>query len=459
MTSDEFFNQNKEVFDIIFIDGDHSFEQSLADLNNSIKALRVGGFIVMHDAMPVNYEATLIASFQKKSAYNGEVWKTVVSAIRGCDNKLQIGTFPYDYGVAVIKKLAPDVPIIKRLELDFHRDYNIPAINPAYDLAEFGNTKVSYFTGLYNTASKLIERTARTVLNQTDPNWEWVLHDDSNNEADASRLEKFFASLNDSRIKYFRFNTQSGGFIGCSKKRAANLCSGEYLAELDHDDLLMPDLTAKILQHAQGFDFIYSNWASVVVNEDESFGMGEYFGESGFMMGYGSYKTTVALNPLNGFPAEYKECIAAPINPKTMRHIVSMPNHIRIWNKKFYDAIGGHNPNLGVADDYELFVRSFLSGGRFLHLDMLGYLQVHAANRTTFTRNAEIQYLWNSVLAACDEKIKQEFELRNIDDWAYKWHSEKFGFQNYSGHSATMGLYHYYDVPSIIGADCANRKA
>ncbi len=47
--SNEFFKQNTKTFDFIFIDGDHSYKQSKLDLENSVKALRNGGIIFMHD--------------------------------------------------------------------------------------------------------------------------------------------------------------------------------------------------------------------------------------------------------------------------------------------------------------------------------------------------------------------------------------------------------------------------
>src|SRR3990167_10422572 len=52
MTSDEFFAQNKDTFDIVFIDGLHEKEQVKRDIENSLKVLNQGGSIVMHDCNP-----------------------------------------------------------------------------------------------------------------------------------------------------------------------------------------------------------------------------------------------------------------------------------------------------------------------------------------------------------------------------------------------------------------------
>ena len=51
MTSDNFFNQNTSKFDFIYIDGDHSKDQVLKDLQNSWAVLNANGFLLVDDYM------------------------------------------------------------------------------------------------------------------------------------------------------------------------------------------------------------------------------------------------------------------------------------------------------------------------------------------------------------------------------------------------------------------------
>jgi predicted O-methyltransferase YrrM len=50
--TDSFFEQNKETFDVIFIDACHNIEQVIKDFNNSIKCLNKNGVIFLHDTDP-----------------------------------------------------------------------------------------------------------------------------------------------------------------------------------------------------------------------------------------------------------------------------------------------------------------------------------------------------------------------------------------------------------------------
>lgn len=52
--SNDFFNELKDsdTFDLIFIDGDHSYEAVKSDLENAIKFLNKDGLIVLHDVDP-----------------------------------------------------------------------------------------------------------------------------------------------------------------------------------------------------------------------------------------------------------------------------------------------------------------------------------------------------------------------------------------------------------------------
>jgi len=73
-TSDDFFPQNKEKFDIIFIDGLHHSVQVRADVLNALSILNDGGAIVMHDCSPESFKAQTIPETHLPT-WNGDVWK------------------------------------------------------------------------------------------------------------------------------------------------------------------------------------------------------------------------------------------------------------------------------------------------------------------------------------------------------------------------------------------------
>lgn len=76
MTSDAFFKQNKEKFDLIFIDGLHQSDQVVKDVKNSLKVLSKGGTILIHDCKP---RLEIHQTREKKSVtWNGDVWKAIV---------------------------------------------------------------------------------------------------------------------------------------------------------------------------------------------------------------------------------------------------------------------------------------------------------------------------------------------------------------------------------------------
>ncbi len=104
-TSDSFFNKNKNLFDIIFIDGLHLEHQVDKDIEGSLTALSDGGFIIMHDCNPPtefhqreNYEID-----GKFPPWNGTVWKSFAK-LRTINPDLVMSCVDCDWGVGVIKK-------------------------------------------------------------------------------------------------------------------------------------------------------------------------------------------------------------------------------------------------------------------------------------------------------------------------------------------------------------------
>jgi hypothetical protein len=95
ISSDDFFKQNKKMFDIIFVDGNHSFEQSYKDVQNSLKCLNENGIIVCHDCNPPNREMV-------DSGWMGYVFKTILKLRMETD--LHIFVVAEDTGCGIISK-------------------------------------------------------------------------------------------------------------------------------------------------------------------------------------------------------------------------------------------------------------------------------------------------------------------------------------------------------------------
>src|SRR3990167_8419029 len=106
-TSDEFFAQNTETFDIIFIDGLHTAEQVYVDLTNAMKVISDNGAIVVHDCLPSCELHQKVP--MEYHIWNGDVWKGWVQFISE-NTSLNIHTVDTDYGVGVILPVIKNTP-------------------------------------------------------------------------------------------------------------------------------------------------------------------------------------------------------------------------------------------------------------------------------------------------------------------------------------------------------------
>ena len=103
-TSDEFFEQNTEKFDIVFIDGLHLSGQVDKDIKNSLNALSDNGTVVLHDCDPPNREKEL-AHFKfglNKKFRCGDAWKSIVK-FRSLNNGNGV-VISQDMGLGIIRK-------------------------------------------------------------------------------------------------------------------------------------------------------------------------------------------------------------------------------------------------------------------------------------------------------------------------------------------------------------------
>lgn len=100
MISDAFFAQNKKTFDVVFIDGLHAYEQVQRDVINSLKCLRVGGLIFMHDMLPNTWVEEIPTDIG--GWFCGDVWKIAheLNASTGLTHCI----VKNDHGVGVVRK-------------------------------------------------------------------------------------------------------------------------------------------------------------------------------------------------------------------------------------------------------------------------------------------------------------------------------------------------------------------
>lgn len=271
---------------------------------------------------------------------------------------------------------------------------------------------VSVFTPAYRSGDRIM-RPYNSLRRQTHVDWEWVIIDDSDDDGKTFKdLTKL--AMSDHRIQVFKPHRHSGN-IGELKRRAANLGRGSILVELDHDDELTIDglsLVVGAFEKYPDAGFAYTDCAEVF----EAGGNATY--PVGWGFGYGKSYDVIY---------DGKQYIAqrAPlINPKTIRHIVSSPNHIRAWQRDFYNDVGGHSHLLHVADDYELCVRTFLHT-RMVKIEKLGYIQYYnQVGNTQRKRNEDIQRIVRNVQFAYDKRIHDRFLQLGIEDFVWDHRNE-----------------------------------
>lgn len=99
MTSDEFFAQNKKTYDLIFIDGLHTKEQVSRDLINSLKCISDNGIIVLHDCIPICYDAQIVP--RETQGWNGDVWKSLPCL---SSQGLRYNVIDDDFGLGIVQK-------------------------------------------------------------------------------------------------------------------------------------------------------------------------------------------------------------------------------------------------------------------------------------------------------------------------------------------------------------------
>ena len=138
MTSDEFFGSNTEAFDVIFVDGLHTEEQVARDIENSLRFLAPGGYVVCHDMNPPTRE--MQSDLYAGGSWTGPGWKPF-ARLRMTRPDLEMFVVDCDWGCGVIARGSQEtIPWVGGLDyshLEADRASLLNLVSPAHFLARF----------------------------------------------------------------------------------------------------------------------------------------------------------------------------------------------------------------------------------------------------------------------------------------------------------------------------------
>lgn len=133
---------------------------------------------------------------------------------------------------------------------------------PEVDASEFANGPlVSIVTPLFNTPIDYFGEMVNSVLSQKYENWELVL---VNASPENERLRQAVEALDDERIVVVELEENKG--ISENTVAGIKASAGDYIAFLDHDDVIEPDLLleyAKAISNDPEVDLLYCDEDSI----------------------------------------------------------------------------------------------------------------------------------------------------------------------------------------------------
>lgn len=236
------------------------------------------------------------------------------------------------------------------------RGANPQALRPLYTKRELAEQRTRQFpreikfsivVPLYNTPRQFLTEMIESVLNQTYPNWELCMADGSDERhADVQSVCEQYAKK-DKRIQYRKLEHNGG--ISENTNACIETATGDYIALLDHDDLLHPAALYNVMEAIceKDADFIYTD------------------------------ENTFHEKPADAYCPAFKPDYA----PDTLRSY-NYICHFTAFSRELLAQIGqAFRPELDGSQDYDLILRLTEKARRIAHIPkILYYWRSHAGS-------------------------------------------------------------------------------
>jgi glycosyltransferase involved in cell wall biosynthesis len=104
----------------------------------------------------------------------------------------------------------------------------------------------------------LIGESIKSIINQTEKDWELIIVDDHSDEGD--KTEEVVKSFADDRVKYFKLKDENGLGIAAARNFGNQMASSDIIAVMDSDDLAYPERAEVTLAEFNkgGIDIVYA---------------------------------------------------------------------------------------------------------------------------------------------------------------------------------------------------------
>ena len=230
--------------------------------------------------------------------------------------------------------------------------------------------KISVIVPMYNTPETFFKDLVDCMIDQTYSNWELCLADGSKEQNEA--LKKYWEK--DERIKY-KFLNENKGIAG-NTNAAIEMATGDYIALLDHDDVLakyaLYEMVYAINKYPEA-EFLYSD-------EDK-------VDEHG-----------------NRYDAYFKTDFA-PDSLRSQNYIC----HFSVFRKDLMDKLEGFRPDYDGAQDYDIFLRmsEIAEHKNIIHIPKILYhWRVHSESTAKLNSNAK-NYAFEAGKKAIGDHLKR----------------------------------------------------
>lgn len=243
--------------------------------------------------------------------------------------------------------------------------------------------RISVVTPVYRPSLDHFLETAASVRDQVYDNWEWCLADDASNDSALTAALKELAAQ-DQRVRFVARG--ENGHISVATNSAAALATGEYVALLDHDDLLSPDCLAEVALYLAAHDDV-----DVLYSDDDKVNVdGQRYGPQ--------------------FKPDW--------SPESLLSQMYF-SHLFVVRRTLYEEVGGMRPGFEGSQDHDLALRAAEKARRVAHLPLVLYHWRAAEGSTALSGDAKT-YSFDAGMRAVAEALARRGVPAKADrpDWA-----------------------------------------